>query len=248
MTPGPAPDYRFEIALSFPSQYDDSVVKPVAKVLAKHFGANGRDKILYDHWLKDIPGRADLEDYLTNLFKNQSRLLVFFLCQEYESSTWCGMEWRVFKHLLKERQQDRLMLLGLDDGDYPRLLSIDYATPIKNLRPSEIAKMILGRWESVPRPRIAPPAIDKIVDQVRTHTRDRTLNECGTIKILGMPKPVPVQDLYIDVRILEKRSRDKALTQAQLAERRGIDPALALGIDEQGERVDGLKVFDRSKR
>ena len=56
MTPGPAPDYRFEIALSFPSQYNDSVVKPVAKVLAKHFAANGRDKILYDHWLKDIPG------------------------------------------------------------------------------------------------------------------------------------------------------------------------------------------------
>lgn len=45
--------------------------------------------------------------------------------------------------------------------------------------------------------------IDALVQQVRQHCHDRIQYQCGKIKLLGIPQPVELDDLYINVNILE---------------------------------------------
>lgn len=70
--------YRFEVALSFPGKHRE-LVQSVAEELA---GTLGRDKVLYDQWYEAEFARPNLGVYLTDLYHTESRLLVFFLCQD----------------------------------------------------------------------------------------------------------------------------------------------------------------------
>jgi hypothetical protein len=109
------PDYRFEVALSFPGEYRRRI-KKIAELLARRLGG---EKVLYDRFYEAEFARPNLNVYLPKLYQ-QSRLLVFFRCADYASKEWTGVEWRVGLDLLKKREDDRLMFLRLDDAEIDR--------------------------------------------------------------------------------------------------------------------------------
>ena len=102
--------FRFEVALSFPGEHRPRVER-IARILADRLG---KKKILYDRWYAAEFARPNLDVYLPKLYHEQSRLLVFFLCGEYEQKDWCGLEWRVARDLLKQRRDEQLMFLRID--------------------------------------------------------------------------------------------------------------------------------------
>src|SRR5450755_2707745 len=109
---------RFQIALSFPGEYRTRV-EAIATTLALDLG---QEAILYDKWYEAEFARPNLDKYLEGLYHDHSRLLVFFHCEEYDQSEWCGVEDRVDRELRMHGQDHRLMYLRLDQ---PKTTSID---------------------------------------------------------------------------------------------------------------------------
>ena len=136
---------RFLVALSFPGEYRRRVGK-IAQHLAKRLG---RETVLHDKWYKPEFTRPNLDIYLTDLYHEQSRLLVFFLCEAYVQKEWCGLEWRAGRDLLKRGEDDRLMFLRLDDADIPGVYSIDGYLDIKDMPDAKVATAILQRLEGL---------------------------------------------------------------------------------------------------
>lgn len=136
---------EFKIALSYPSEYRSTVEK-IANGLKDNFGQNS---IFYDQWYEGELSRLNLDDHLQNIFEKQSKLIVVFLCPEYEKKEWCGLEWRAIKDLIKSRKDDAIMPIKLEDVKIRGLFSYDGYLDIKNKDPKEVVKLIIKRYNSM---------------------------------------------------------------------------------------------------
>ncbi len=136
---------RFSIALSFPGEYRDFVEK-VSDYLADTVTMQ---RVLYDKYWEAELARLDLDVYLPNLYRNESELVVIFLCPEYKKRRWCKLEWRHIKQLIATPDQHRIMLVSFGDpGDLTDLgiLPGDGYIDIGSRQPDEIASLILQRY------------------------------------------------------------------------------------------------------
>ena len=154
---------RFRVALSFPGEYRARVER-IAEALAAKLG---RDKVLYDTWHRAEFARPNLDIYLPKLYRDESDLIVIILCKEYDEKEWCGLESRAWRDMLKQRDDERLMLLRLDDADVQGLYSIDGHLDIRNLPASEVATAIIERLGESAAPAI-PRAFTSKLPTVNT--------------------------------------------------------------------------------
>ncbi|MFZ2727589.1 MAG: TIR domain-containing protein [Methylococcaceae bacterium] len=134
-------DKRFKVALSFAGERRDYIAQ-VAELLASELG---KDKVFYDAWYKAELARPNLDVYLQTIYHQQSHLIVPFVCIDYERKKWCGLEWRVMRELIKERQDDDIMPLRFDDTHIMGLFSIDGYIDLREHSPQETAEFILQR-------------------------------------------------------------------------------------------------------
>ncbi len=149
--------YRFQIALSFPGEAR-ARVQHVAELLGHSIP---KETILYDRWLTSELARPNLDVYLTELYKKDSLLLVFFLSGDYARKEWCGLEWRIMRDLVKQKQEHRLMPLRLDDSEILGFHSIDGYLDIRDLSDTEVANAILERLASLTEARFSRPPISE---------------------------------------------------------------------------------------
>ena len=133
------------MALSFPGEVRERAAG-IADILA---AALGKERTFYDKWYAAELARPDLDLYLQNIYKSESDLLVILLCAEYEAKDWCGLEWRVVREFIKNREAERIMLLRLDEAPIAGLLSVDGYLNIASLSDQETADAILSRADSV---------------------------------------------------------------------------------------------------
>ena len=136
---------RFQVALSFPGEHRD-FVEAVADGLAQSLGREG---VLYDKYHEAEFARPNLDTHLQRLYHDESDLLVVFACGEYERKEWCHLEWRAIRDLIKQRRDDEVMLIRLDDGDVSGLFSIDGYISVDGRPASAIAPLILQRLQMV---------------------------------------------------------------------------------------------------
>jgi hypothetical protein len=136
--------HRFRVALSFPGEARQRV-EQVAEILGT---ALGRNRVFYDNWYQAELARPNLDLYLQAIYRNQSDLLVLFLCEDYEKKEWCGLEWRAIRDLIKAKQDHRVMFLRLDDSPVSGILSIDGYLSIRDLSSADVGAAILARAES----------------------------------------------------------------------------------------------------
>ena len=104
---------RFAFALSFAGEHRN-FISNVAEHLAT---AVDRQRVLYDRWHEAEFARPRLATYLPPLYRDESELVVVFLCADYERKEWCGLEWDAVIDLIKTRQDDRIMLVRFDDTE-----------------------------------------------------------------------------------------------------------------------------------
>ncbi|HEY9727393.1 MAG TPA: NACHT domain-containing NTPase [Chroococcales cyanobacterium] len=87
--------------------------------------------------------------------------------------------------------------------------------------------------------------LDTLVTKVRRKHHDKIQDQCGTLRLLDIARPVNVDDLYVDVNILEEIPSQQWL---EISELRGVQPE---GFDRLGlgnirlEGVPGLKAAQR---
>lgn len=137
---------RFKIALSFPGEYRESVIEKIALELADIFS---EDDILYDMFHQAEFARMDLDIYLQNLYRNQSELIVVFLCKDYNIKPWCGVEWRAIRDLANHKEgHDRLMLVQVGDGDVDGIFgTVDGHITASADNVEKVVKQICCRYE-----------------------------------------------------------------------------------------------------
>ena len=132
---------RFKIAFSFPGEQ-----RPFVEQVAHHLQSNiGRHKLLYDKYHEPEFARPDLDTYLQKLYHDESDLIAVFLCRDYESKEWCGLEWRSLRDLIKKRKGSHIMLFRFDDAEVSGIFSIDGYIEIGSRTPIEIANCALER-------------------------------------------------------------------------------------------------------
>lgn len=236
--------FRFQIALSFPGEHRARVER-IAQTLAQKLG---RSRILYDKWHDAEFARANLDLYLPKLYHEDSRLLVFFLCNEYNAKEWCGLEWRAGRDLLKQKKDERLMFLRLDDASIPGLYSTDGYIDINLMSPADVADRILARLGRTDISRT--PDIDRVVQELRTKTTSEVRARCGKIRILTMEQPIALGGVYTEVNFLEKRTANERKSADDLT-REAVAASSSEHFEsprQSGGRVPGLHAINAHQR
>ena len=147
---------RFGISLSFPGERR-SIVGQVAVELASELGRSG---VFYDQFHSAILSRPNLDIYLQKLYAERTDLVVVFLCGEYNENEWCGLELRAVRTLIKQRRDDRVMLVRLDQGRVEGIFEIDGFLDAERMSPAEIAAQIRTRHKQLTRSTESEPSID----------------------------------------------------------------------------------------
>ncbi|WP_348772768.1 TIR domain-containing protein [Pseudoalteromonas sp. MMG005] len=138
-------DINFKVALSFPGEKR----KYVAKVADQLRSALGNDQVFYDFDYQSQLAKPDLDTLLQNIYRNNSDLVVVFLCKEYTEKEWCGLEWRSIRDIIKSKDNDRIMFIRFDDADVSGVLSIDGYLDANIFSEEKIASFIQERIELV---------------------------------------------------------------------------------------------------
>ena len=122
--------------------------------------AIGRNAVFYDKRFEAELARMNLHTYLQRIYQDQSDLLVVFLCADYERKDWCRLEWSVIHKLVDSRQEDRLMLIRLDNGDVSGVVRTDGYLPGEGRSALEISDKILERLRLLDAPGQDHPSSD----------------------------------------------------------------------------------------
>lgn len=136
--------FRFDVALSFPGEHR-TYVGQVAAHLTWTFPA---DRVLYDTYHDAEFARPDLDTYLPSLYRNDSELIVIFLCRRYAIKRWCQLEWRHIRQLIATIDASRIMFLSFGNpGDLSDLgvLGGDGYLDISSLEPRITTEKIITR-------------------------------------------------------------------------------------------------------
>lgn len=132
---------RFKVAMSFPGerrQYVSDTVTALRRQLPP-------DSIFYDYDYQAQLAKPNLDVLLQDVYRNQSDLIVIFLCEEYTEKQWCGLEWRAIRDLIKHKKDDQIMFVRFDDAPVEGVLSIDGYADARVHGPEKMAEFILQR-------------------------------------------------------------------------------------------------------
>ncbi|MBI4996328.1 MAG: TIR domain-containing protein [Rhodocyclales bacterium] len=135
---------KFKAALSFPGEKREYVGE-VARELREKLG---NDAIFYDLDYQAELARPNLDLLLQNIYRNNSELIIVFLCKEYDEKEWCGLEWRAIRDVIKSNCDSRVMLMRFDDADVRGTFSIDGFIDLRHIAPNQAADYILSRLQT----------------------------------------------------------------------------------------------------
>jgi len=190
---------RYRVALSYPSEYRE-YVGTVADTLGE---ALGRERIFFDCWYAHDLARTDLDTYLQRIYREESDLIVPFLCAEYQCKQWCGREWRAIRDVLGTPDGHNIMPMRFDHAQIPGFFGIDGYVSLEDLNPQDAAGLILKRLADFPdspepAPRAASPldadsaagpdTLGKLLERVRRIVDERLSRPAEALPLLPLRK------------------------------------------------------------
>lgn len=138
---GRVEEIHFKVALSFPGE-KRAYVSTVASELKKRLGPG---TVFYDKDFTAQLARPNLDTLLQRIYLNNTDLVVVFLCAEYENKDWCGLEWRAIRNIIKNKNDESVMLMRFDKAEISGIFSIDGYVDLEELKPIEAARFIAER-------------------------------------------------------------------------------------------------------
>jgi hypothetical protein len=134
-------EINFKVALSFPGEHRTYVSK-VTDILRVRLG---KDQVFYDYDYQSQLAIPNLDTMLQNIYRNNSDLVVVFLCKEYADKEWCGLEWRAVRDIIKSKADDKIMFIRFDNQEIDGVFSIDGYIDANKLSEEKVAQFILER-------------------------------------------------------------------------------------------------------
>jgi hypothetical protein len=138
---GRVQELRFKVALSFSGDHRDYVFETATELKRQL----PRGSVFYDNDFKAQLALPNLDVLLQNIYLKNSDLVVVFLSAEYEKRSWCGLEWRAVRDIIKNRNDQSVMLLRFDDTPIPGLFSHDGYIDLNHHSPAEAASFVMER-------------------------------------------------------------------------------------------------------
>ena len=133
--------HTFEAALSFPGEYRD-YVESVANELEKQIGP---DACFYDRFYEAQLARPKLDVILQRIYGEGCKLVVAFVCAEYNEKNWCGIEWQKIRERVATGDGSRIMYIRLGEGEVEGMSSLDGYVDAQTRSSAEIADLIIER-------------------------------------------------------------------------------------------------------
>jgi predicted NACHT family NTPase len=87
--------------------------------------------------------------------------------------------------------------------------------------------------------------LDTLVTKVRRKYHDKIQDQCGTLRLLDIARPVNVDDLYVDVNILEEIASQRWL---EISELRGVQPEEFDRLGLGNIRLEGVPGLNAAQR
>ena len=133
--------HRFDVALSFPGEIRP-LVEQIAQELERLIGPNS---YFYDNNYVSQLARPSLDTLLQDIYLNRSKLVVVFLCGDYQRKEWCGIEFRAIREIIKKSENERIMFVRMDDRPVEGVFKVDGYIDARKHSPLEIAGYIHER-------------------------------------------------------------------------------------------------------
>jgi hypothetical protein len=140
----------FDVALSFPGEVR-IVVDQIAFELERQIGPNS---YFYDNNYVSQLARPSLDTLLQDIYLNRSKLVVVFLCGDYQLKDWCGIEFRAIKEIIMKRDYKKIMFVQMDDSPVEGVFKTDGYIDGRKYSPQEIAHYIRERVELLSEPNV----------------------------------------------------------------------------------------------
>lgn len=140
-TSGRVDNIHFKVALSFPGE-KRAYVEEIAQELTRRLGIGS---VFYDRFFTAQLARPNLDTLLQKIYLVNSDLVVVFLCADYETKEWCGIEWRAIRDIIKNRSDHAVMLMRFDDTRVSGTYSIDGFVDLRAISPIQAARLIVER-------------------------------------------------------------------------------------------------------
>lgn len=101
--------------------------------------------------------RIEADNYLQNLYLNQTELIVVMFCIGYKNSKWAGIEWEAIRGLKGRGKADMIMPFKVGAGNMKDVIAEvdglsdleDILMDTNNCNAQEIADMIVSRLEGI---------------------------------------------------------------------------------------------------
>ena len=161
---------KFYVALSFAGENRPDFVRPLANELSKLLP---KEKILFDEFHPDLFGESNTDLVLGNAYRNESELVVIFMCKRYEEKPWTINEWRAIRDLLNTPSaRGRIVFISINghtvDGFRPNVDTYYSAEEYKD-KPDELARLIVRKLERLSRHpiRIAEASTKNVADEAK---------------------------------------------------------------------------------
>lgn len=138
-------ELQFKVAMSFPGERRRYVSRVVDALRDKL----GGDSVFYDFDYQAQLARPNLDTLLQRVYRDNSKLIVVFLCAEYATKEWCGLEWRAIRDIIKSKADERVMLVRFDNADIEGVFSIDGFIDAEAFTTRQVAEFILTRVNSL---------------------------------------------------------------------------------------------------
>jgi hypothetical protein len=133
--------HQFDVALSFPGEIRDYIKQVVAE-LERNIGPNS---YFYDKNYFSQLARPSLDVLLQDIYRDRSKLVVVFLCSDYQEKKWCGIEFRAIKEIMMQRENDRVMFVKMDEGEVDGVFKTDGYIDGQKYSPADVARFIQER-------------------------------------------------------------------------------------------------------
>ena len=139
--------HMFDVAVTFAGE-SRSLVKSVVEELSIKIASN---RIFYDEFYQAYLARPSLDTLLQNIYHKRSKLIVAFLCKSYQDKEWCGLEFHAIRDIIKQKENDKIMFVRIDDAEIDGVFSTDGYIDARQFPPQQIADFILQRLEALPQ-------------------------------------------------------------------------------------------------
>lgn len=133
----------FDVGLSFPGDKRE-YVEIVAKELDSLIGPNS---YFYDDNFTAQLARPNLDTLLQDIYRNRSKLIVVFICEKYQEKDWCGIEFRAIREIIKNKQNEKIMIVRMDNGKVEGIFETDGYIDSNKYTTKEVADFIKQRLE-----------------------------------------------------------------------------------------------------